>query len=151
MSLYLLSLGSNIRPEKHIPQCIQALKKALNVERVSSIYETDPVGPTGPHVFWNMGIGIQSDLSRENLTKVLRKIEDALGRTRDAQNKFAPRTIDIDILPQQDYQRQAFIMIPIAEIYPEEKDPETNKTFRELAKELETQVQACRKVNLQIK
>lgn len=45
--------------------------------------------------------------------------------------------IDIDILPQQDYQHQAFIMIPLAEITPEEIDPETGKSFSDLAAPLQ--------------
>ena len=119
MSEIFLSVGSNIDPAKHIPACIKALKKKFDVKAVSSIYETRPVGPAGKNNFWNFAAVIETDLDREKLRRELVAIESSLGRTRDSSNKFAPRTIDIDILPQKDYERFAFIMVPLAEIAPQ--------------------------------
>ena len=136
MSSVFLSVGSNIEPKKNIPACLKLLEKKLTVLKYSPVYETDPVGPAGRQKFWNLAAEIKSDLGRENLVKQLRKIETVLGRRRDPQNKFAARTIDIDVLPQPDYQNQAFIMIPLADIAPGVKDPETGKTFGELASDL---------------
>lgn len=145
MSLVYLSLGSNIQPEKNIPTAIEKLKTAFNVTRISSCYETDPVGPAGPHKFCNMAVSIETDLSREILTKKIRTIESELGRVRSS-NRFAPRTIDIDILPQTDYQKMAFIMIPLAEIAPGEIDAESGKSFAELADLLRAQAENFRKI-----
>ncbi|MBI3314042.1 MAG: 2-amino-4-hydroxy-6-hydroxymethyldihydropteridine diphosphokinase [Candidatus Omnitrophica bacterium] len=134
--IFFLSLGSNIEPEKNIPRSLELLKKQLQVEKISSVYETEPVGPAGDKKFWNLALSIRSDDDRKTFGSNLRKLEEALGRKRDPVNKFLPRTIDIDLLPQPDYQNQAFIMIPLAEIAPRQKDPETGKTFEELAEVL---------------
>lgn len=144
--IFFLCLGSNIHPEIHIPAGLALLKKELNVKKISSIYETDPVGPTGPSKFWNLAVAIETDLNRKQLIAHLRKIEDELGRVR-AQDRFAPRTMDIDILPQPDYQQLAFTMIPLAEIAPLDKDPQTGKTFRELAENLKKGSQGFKKIS----
>ena len=133
---FFLSLGSNIEPEKNIPSCIESLKKNLSVKKISSIYETDPVGPAGPLKFWNAVVEIESEETRGTLIATVRRIEEGLGRRRNPSDKFAPRPIDIDILPQADYQRHAFIIIPLAEIAPDAHDEETGKIFRDLASEV---------------
>ena len=102
---------------------------------MSSIYETDPIGPAGDKKFWNLAAEIESPLSRQELSQAIRKTEEALGRKRE-KNKFAPRSIDIDLLPQPDYQNQGFIMVPLAEIAPKAIDPETGKNFKELKESL---------------
>ena len=137
MSFVFLSIGSNIEPEKNIPACLQLLKKKFPSVKTSPVYETDPVGPAGRHKFWNLAAQIETSLDRKTLVEELRKVENELGRRRDPDNKFLPRSIDIDILPQTDYQQHAFIMIPLADIAPETEDPETGKTFKGLAEKLE--------------
>ena len=133
MSAVFLSIGSNIHPETHIPKCIQYLKKEFAVKKISSVYETEPVGPAGSENFWNMAVEIETALSHDTLTGIIRKIEMSLERRRSPKNKFEPRTIDIDILPQKGFQNLAFIVVPLAEIAPQTRDPETQKTFAELA------------------
>lgn len=135
MNEFFLSIGSNVEPEKHVPACIQLLEQRLGLKRNSSIYKTAPMGPAGDQYFWNSVASVETELSKEALGKVLRDIESDLGRKRDPENRFAPRTIDIDILPQEDFQTMAFIMVPLAEIHPEGTDEETGKTFAELASE----------------
>ena len=147
MKTVFLSIGSNVEPEKNVPACLKLLKERFHVLKISTIYETDPVGPAGDKKFWNLAVAIETERQDEALRQELRKIEEALGRVRPSKNKFAPRTMDLDILPQADYQHQAFIMIPLAEIAPEEKDTETNLTFQELARPLEASAQSFRKVS----
>lgn len=144
MTAAYLSLGSNINPQKNIPDAIRLLKENLTVLKVSSIYETDPVGPSGNLKFWNLAISVQSE-DRDMLRSKLRAIEERLGRIR-GENKSAPRTIDIDVLPQPDYQKLAFVMIPLAEIAPEEKDPETGLRFIEIAEKIKDQAGNFRKI-----
>lgn len=133
MTRFWLSLGSNVEPEKNIPACLEALQRDWVVKKISSVYEMEPVGPAGGAKFWNACVTVESPLTKEDFVKEMRALEDRLGRRRDPANKFAPRTIDIDLLPAPGYQEQFFTVIPLAEIAPEEKDPETGKTFRELA------------------
>ena len=146
MNRIFLSLGSNIQPAKYIPACFQKLKERFHVLKISPVYETTPVGPAGSFSFWNAVVEIETDLTGKNLSDALRSIEEALGRVRNPLNKFAPRTLDIDILPQPDYQNLAFIMIPLADISPDTLDPQTGKSFRELAQALAAEGKAFRKV-----
>lgn len=143
---FFLSAGSNIEPKKYIPLSIKTLKEKFSVIKVSSVYETDPVGAAGDRKFWNYAAEIEFAGNRSCLTAEIREIEESLGRRRDPQNKFAPRCIDIDILPQSDYQKQAFIMVPLAEIAPKEKDPETEKTFEELAENFKEEKKSYKKI-----
>lgn len=146
MKVYLLILGSNVEPEKNMPQARTRLKAAFSGILFSDFYETDPVGPTGPDKFWNAAAIIKTALSREEVSVLLKKIESDLGRTRFAENKFAPRTMDIDMLPSPDWQQQAFIMVPLAEVAPSITDPETGKTFGELAAECLEQTVGIRRL-----
>lgn len=143
---FFLSAGSNIDPRKHIPLSIQTLKQDFQLIKVSSVYETDPVGAAGGKKFWNYAAEIEFAGNREELTVKIREIEKLLGRQRDPNDKFAPRCIDVDILPQPDYQKQAFIMVPLAEIAPEEKDAETGKSFEELAGNFEEEKKNYKKI-----
>jgi 2-amino-4-hydroxy-6-hydroxymethyldihydropteridine diphosphokinase len=94
-----IGIGSNLGDRQgYIDKAIAALKavKRVRVTRVSTIYETDPVGgiPQGP--FLNGVIEIETTLDPRDLLKALNKIEHSLGRVRKEKN--GPRTIDLDIL-----------------------------------------------------
>jgi len=136
--IFYLSLGSNINPAQNIPACLSLLKKKYPSIRFSAVYETDPVGPAGSEKFWNLAaeISVSENLSEDDLRKDLRKVESQLGRVRSETNRFIPRVIDIDILPQPGYENQAFIIIPLAELAGNTLDPVTGKTFSALAEEL---------------
>jgi 7,8-dihydro-6-hydroxymethylpterin-pyrophosphokinase len=73
--------------------------------------------------------------------KVLLPVEWELGRRR-SENKFAPRTMDIDIVLFDDvscddkYWEQAFVVVPLAEIYPTFRNPVTRETTLETASRL---------------
>ena len=144
-----LSIGSNIEPQKNIPAAVRLLKKKYRVKKISSVYETDPVGPVEPaghQKFWNLAVALETALDKGKLTGELRQIEESLGRRRDAADRFAPRTIDLDLLPQPDYIRQAFIMIPLAEIAADAADEGSGKSFGEIATSLKRTSEKFRKV-----
>lgn len=143
-----LSIGSNIQPEKNIPACLRLLKEKFKIKNISSLYESDPVGPCGDQKFWNLAAEIQTGQSAEKLREELRKIEAALGRKRDLSDKFTPRTIDLDLLPQEDYQKLAFIIVPLAEIAPDVRDQETGKLWKELSAEIKNSPNSLRKIEL---
>lgn len=146
MNRYYLSIGSNINPNLYVPACVKLLKEKFYLDRVSSVYETDPVGPARGGKFWNLAAVMETELSREALMQKLHDIEHQLGRERIGSDKYAPRTIDIDLLPQKDYQKFAFIMIPLAEIDPDKIDEETGQTFRSLAESLHPSGTALKKI-----
>jgi 2-amino-4-hydroxy-6-hydroxymethyldihydropteridine diphosphokinase len=94
-----IGVGSNIGDRKsYIDKAIELLKSVddVIVTRVSSIYETDPVGCVAPDKFLNGVIEVMTSISAQDLMMELRRIEKSLGRVRLEKN--GPRTIDLDIL-----------------------------------------------------
>jgi 2-amino-4-hydroxy-6-hydroxymethyldihydropteridine diphosphokinase len=137
MSLFFIGIGSNVEPEKNVPACLSLLKKTFVLRKISSVYKTLPIGPAGENPFWNLAVQIETRSNREKIGEKLRRVEALLGRRRVPGRKCAPRTIDLDLLPQAGYQRQIFVMIPLAEIAPETIDPETGRTYGMIAGSLE--------------
>ena len=138
-----LSLGSNIEPETHLVKATQLLRDQGRIERISSVWESESVGAEGPN-YLNACILFSMPLNQTDLKKqVLLPIEVKLGRKR-TENKFAPRTMDIDIVLfdgrscDDRYWEQAFVVIPLAEIYPDYKNPLTQESLAETARRLRT-------------
>jgi len=132
VSVVYLGLGSNIGNRKeNIERTINALEdNGVAIETVSSIIETDPIGPS-QNKFLNAAAKATTTLSPENLLDTLKQIEKDLGRIKTIHH--GPRTIDIDILfyddikinskdliiPHPEIFNRDFVMTPLKEIYPE--------------------------------
>jgi 2-amino-4-hydroxy-6-hydroxymethyldihydropteridine diphosphokinase len=134
----LISIGSNIQPEKHIPAAVSRLAERFGPIRISNVYETHPIGTSGNN-FLNLAVEIHSGLPIEELkNEFLRKFETQLGRIRTA-NKFESRTIDLDIVVYHgnvidlDLFKYAHLAVPVAELAPDIFDPEQQHTLAELA------------------
>jgi len=143
---YFISIGSNFRPEIHIRQCLERLRKEFGMMAVSSIYETPPFGPSGPDRFWNLAAKIESSQPSGEIKSTLRKIENAVGGKRNPGNKYAPRAIDLDLLPTNDYLERPYVMIPLAEIAPNERDPLSQISFSAAADACRENAQGFRKI-----
>lgn len=103
----------------------------VTIEKVSSVYETDPQGYHDQADFLNIVCRIETELTPEELLSATGKIESILGRERSI--RFGPRTIDIDILtfenevrstekltlPHPRMHERQFVLIPLYEIMPE--------------------------------
>ena len=140
-----LSLGSNIQPETNVVRAIELLRKYGRLERISSAWESESVGAPGPN-FLNACVLLLTPLSQRALKEqALLPIETELGRERSA-DKFAPRTIDIDIVlydgisSDNKYWEQAFVVVPLAEIYPEYQNPIRAERIIKTATRLRQQV-----------
>ncbi len=136
--LAYLSLGSNIQPKINLIKAIQLLQNHGRVEKISSAWESQSVGAPGPN-YLNACVALITPLLQEALkVQVLHPIEMELGRRRTT-NKFAPRTMDIDIILFDDlschvkYWEQAFVVIPLAEIYPDYENPLNHESITETA------------------
>ena len=139
--LAYLSLGSNIEPEKNLVQSIELLHKFGEIHKVSSAWESRSVGATGPN-YLNACVSFISSLRPVKLKEqIIRPIEAQLGRKR-GENKNLPRTIDIDIVlfddqPYNDaYWTFAFVIIPLAEIYPNYHNPLLQESITKTAARL---------------
>lgn len=139
-----ISLGSNIEKEKNVISALHALEKQFGKLIVSSTYESEAVGFAG-EPFYNLIIGFNSNLDVKQVAKILRKIEEQHGRTRNCK-KFSSRTLDLDLIlygeliisdgrlqiPRDEIEHYAFVLEPLAEIAPHLKHPISHKTYMEL-------------------
>jgi 2-amino-4-hydroxy-6-hydroxymethyldihydropteridine diphosphokinase len=140
-----LSLGSNIEPESNLVRAIEVLQNHGRLEKISNAWESKSVGAEGPN-YLNACVLLATPLERVELKEqALLPIEISLGRRRSA-NKFAPRTIDIDIVIfdgkscGDKYWEQAFVVVPLVEIYPDFQNPLTPESMTQTATRLRQQV-----------
>ena len=128
----VIALGSNLGDrEELINLAIAAIGKDVEITRVSSLIETDPVGGPEQGRYLNGVLIGQTRLGPEELMKRLLRIEAELGRIRSVPN--APRTIDLDLidyagreleiegltLPHPRAHQRHFVLAPWFEIEPE--------------------------------
>ncbi|HQV95893.1 MAG TPA: 2-amino-4-hydroxy-6-hydroxymethyldihydropteridine diphosphokinase [Anaerolineales bacterium] len=143
--LAYLSLGSNIEPEVNLPKAVTLLSQSGEIAKISSAWETKPVGGSGGN-YLNACLSYKTTLAQDKLkTSIIHPIESSLGRKR-AQDKYAPRTIDIDIIlfdgeiVGRRWLAQAFVIVPLAEIYPEFHNPNANESITKTATRLRREI-----------
>ena len=145
-----VGVGSNIRPERHVPRALALLRVEFGEVYASSIYECAPLGFEGD-AFHNLVVSFETGVGVDDLVATLRGIEDACGRRR---GPAAPpsRTLDLDLLlfgelrsagagvelPRDDVLSYAFVLAPLAEIAPTVRHPVARRTFAELWSEFES-------------
>jgi 2-amino-4-hydroxy-6-hydroxymethyldihydropteridine diphosphokinase len=130
-----VGLGANLGPrEDTLSRAVQLLREEEGVEvvAVSTLRETEPVGPTDQPPFLNGAVALETGLSPRALLDVLLRIEQRLGRVRDG-TRWGPRTIDLDLLvhgdltvdapglrvPHPRLHERRFALEPLAELEPE--------------------------------
>ncbi len=150
-TVYIL-LGSNVNKEENIVRAILLLGKMCRVKGFSSVYETSPAGMIDQPDFFNVVVALETEMDVSTLkSDVLNIIEEKLGRMRIKNMKNAPRTIDADIIlfntdvfdydsehhiPDPDLLKFSHIAIPMAELSPELKHPETRETMKSISARL---------------
>ncbi|MCB1665785.1 MAG: 2-amino-4-hydroxy-6-hydroxymethyldihydropteridine diphosphokinase [Pseudomonadales bacterium] len=137
MPLVALSLGSNISPERHLRDALDALESRYGYLRTSSVFESEAVGFAGAN-FLNMVVVLETDESLQALSRFLKEYEDRHGRVRSGP-KASGRTVDIDILlygeqcgsfedvelPRPEIIENAFVLWPLAQLLGDEALPGT--------------------------
>lgn len=145
MNLVTVSLGSNVAPEQHIRQCLDALEDTFGPLQVSRVFESEPVGVNGTANFYNAVVAFQSDWPASALQAWAKQLEMAHGRT-PAMAKHSPKALDIDLLtvgntcgvvdnitlPRGELTHNAFILQPLAELLPEARHPCCNTPYASL-------------------
>jgi 2-amino-4-hydroxy-6-hydroxymethyldihydropteridine diphosphokinase len=146
LKLVYLGLGSNMGDrEASLRTALEQLDAPdFRLRRVSSFYETEPIGFREQAWFLNIAAEFETELLPEQLLSRMQKIEMGMGRTRTVAN--GPRTIDIDILlygsvvmkaegleiPHPRYRERRFTLAPLAELNPGLIDPVTGRTMAEM-------------------
>lgn len=132
MPLVYIGLGSNLGDRKEtIRRALELLaaEGAIEIEAVSSLRETDPVGYADQPRFLNGAAALRTELAPEAVLKQLQHVERALGRDRSGP-RFGPRTIDLDLLlydgeqieepdlviPHPRLHERRFVLEPLAEL-----------------------------------
>ena len=142
-----IAFGSNLGDRnKNIERAIAHLKEldGVVVKKMSSIYETGPIGGPSQEKFLNGVIEIETALLPDELLDRLKGIESRLGRVKTEEN--GPRPIDLDIILYQDIvidggrikiphprmHERDFVLKGLNEIAPAFMHPRLNKTVKEL-------------------
>ena len=143
--LAYLNLGSNIQPETNLPKAVKLLREHGEVLQISNVWESKPVGTTGSN-YLNACVSFKSSYNQIELkTKIVHLIESQLGRKRSG-NKFAPRPMDIDIVlfdnvsTDAAFWSLAYVVVPLADIYPDCKNPLTGEPVYQTAIRLHKEV-----------
>jgi len=144
-----LGLGSNVGDrESHLRAAVELLREhGVEVEAVSSTYETEPVGEVLDQAdFLNAAIRIRTELEPEVLLDLCKEIEVARGRQLDAR-RHGPRPLDVDLLllgdielstdrltlPHPEVTSRRFVLAPLLELDPELTLPDGTRLADALA------------------
>ncbi len=144
-----LGLGSNVGDrEGHLRAGVRMLaERGVEVEAVSSAYETEPVGEVLDQPdFLNAAIRIRTELEPEELLDLCKKVEAERGRTLDAP-RHSPRPLDVDLLllgdlelqtdrltiPHREVTTRRFVLSPLLELDPDLALPDGSRLAGALA------------------
>ncbi len=147
--LAFIALGSNIDPETNLPLAAARLSDLGNPIAVSKVYQNPAIADDPQPDYLNAAVLIETSLDPLTIRDKLREIEADLGRIRTA-DKFAPRTIDLDLcilgdrvldhellsLPDPDLLERAYLAVTLAELRPDFLHPLTGETLEEIATEV---------------
>jgi 2-amino-4-hydroxy-6-hydroxymethyldihydropteridine diphosphokinase len=144
-----IGLGSNVGPSRDaMALAVRRLAALGRVAGVSSLWRTAPRDRTDQPPFLNAVAAIDGTrrTDPEALLAELKSIERAIGRV--DRDRFGPREIDLDVLlfsqmsavvrlpaievPHPRLRERRFALEPLAELAPDERDPASGRTVREL-------------------
>ena len=131
MNTVYLSIGTNIgERESNLVEAVRCLilQESIDVIKISSIYETAPVGFLEQQPFLNIAVKLETSLDAAAMLSVCQSVEQQLGRVRLI--RWGPRSIDLDILlfnqenieterlivPHERMFERAFVLVPLSEI-----------------------------------
>ena len=152
MMICFLGLGSNLGDRfDNIFKAVQKLDGAhgIKVDRVSGVYETDPIGDPEQPKYLNAAVGVETELEPKALLKTCLAIEREMGRVR--RKRWESRLIDIDVLlcgdtvlsmkelivPHPLLHEREFVLRPLFDIAPGFVHPILDETVAEMLDHVE--------------
>jgi 2-amino-4-hydroxy-6-hydroxymethyldihydropteridine diphosphokinase len=139
-----LNIGSNIEPEYYLREAIRFLREHGQVKSISNAWQSHAFGSDGPDFLNACVLFLTPLMPRELKELVIRPIEAKLGRVRGA-DKYAPRTIDIDIILFDEepfggeFWSNAFVVVPLADILPDFPHPFNYEKLVQVAEHMRRQ------------
>lgn len=153
MAVHHAYIGFGANLGDRLAACRKALTRLASLPgcrlvRVSSLYETEPVGVTDQPRFINGVALVETEGDAYWLLRQLLAIEEDLGRVRGA--RWGPRTMDVDLLffdeeiitlaelsvPHPRLHERRFVLQPLHEIAPGLRHPVLGKSVGELLEAL---------------
>jgi 2-amino-4-hydroxy-6-hydroxymethyldihydropteridine diphosphokinase len=128
-----IGIGSNIEPAENVRSAIRSLSRQTRLLGISTVYLSAALERPEQSPYYNCVVAIETGATPAEIKfGILRRIEDQLGRRRTA-DKYAPRTIDLDLivygdlaldadgirLPDPDILERPFLAIPLFELAPD--------------------------------
>ena len=139
MTVSYIGIGSNVGDRAQF--CRRAVEmlgetEGISVQKVSSLYETSPIGGPPQRSFVNLAVMIDTELDARALLNACKEIEPRLGRE-PSDIRWGPRVVDLDILlyddekisepdleiPHPRLTERRFALVPLLEIDPDVADP----------------------------
>jgi 2-amino-4-hydroxy-6-hydroxymethyldihydropteridine diphosphokinase len=130
-----IALGSNLGDRAaHVQFALHELARSPEtvVTAASDFIETEPVGGPSQPAYLNAAAALSTRLPPRELLNHLLEIEQRRGRTRSAESRWGPRTLDLDLLlfgalvanepglaiPHPRLHERRFVLEPLAQIAP---------------------------------
>lgn len=148
-NIVFLGIGGNLGDRiTNLRSALRLIGERIgDIEKISSVYLSEPWGFKHAKYFTNIVAKVRTSQSVDAVLSVALQIEAELKRTRSG-NGYEGRTMDIDILffnseiintenlvvPHPFICQRLFVLLPMQEIEPDFKHPQSGKTMHVLAK-----------------
>ena len=149
---YYIALGTNVGNYKNnFSSAISELSKLGQISKIANIYKSKPYGYLHQNYFYNSVVELKSKMMPVQLMKNIQLIEKKLQKNKRIVN--GPRKIDLDIIfwgkkkfrnqnlfiPHPRAKQRDFVLLPLIDLAPFIRDPETQLTIKDLLKDLKDQ------------
>lgn len=142
MNEVFVGIGSNVEPERRVREAVRQLRQHFGKLKISPVYRNPAVGFKGDD-FLNLVVAFKADAGAEEVHATLDTIELKCGRIRGGP-RYAPRTLDLDLLlygdlvtetpvrlPRREILKYAYVLKPLVDLAPERRHPETGRSLAE--------------------